>query len=455
MHAGRLASSPGVTWTAVAVVVALLSLPFGHALAFDPSAWVVWGREVWSLDLDTSAGPSWKPFPLLITAPAAILGDGAATAWLVVARAGAVLAVVGAARLAATVGGRAAGVLAATLVVVSPWWLVNGALGNADPILAALVVWAVLAAARGDVRSAFVLGTLGALIRPEVWPFLAVWALWQLRRGTLRPGPAVTAGVVVLAVWVVPDLLASGLDSTRGATGGASEGSAKNTAVPFLTVWADLGRIGGWVALAVSIAAVVGAAGLRDRWEGRAPVRDRPGPWGRWRTAAGAAAASPATWLGLALAYTLLVAAMTQWGGFAGNPRYLVPGLGLLAAAAGTVVVLVPGRRGGAGPAAVAAALAALAIGLGSSDLRDQGRLIDGRVAVRDGLQRAVDAAGGRERITACGPARSGPDLRTLVAEILDQSVTDAARRPATGAASVVPGPDAGRWRVTVPRCGR
>jgi len=432
VHAGRLASSPGVAWTAVAVVVALVSLPFGHALAFDPSAWIVWGREVWSLDLDTSAGPSWKPFPLLVTAPAAVLGDGAATAWLLVARAGAVLAVVGAARLAATVGGRPGAALAAVLVVSSPWWLLNAALGNADPILAALVVWAVLAAAGGDVRTAFVLGALGALIRPEVWPFLLAWALVQLRRGTLRPGPAVVAGAVVLALWVVPDLLASGLDSTRGATGEASEGSAKHSDVPFLTVWADLGRIGGWTTLVVAVLAVA------------------VGPWrgGRGRCDP----ASPVTWLGLALAYTLLVAAMTQWGGFAGNPRYLVPGLGLLAAAAGAVAARGPVRPG-VPRALVVSAIAAVAVATGWSDLREQGRTVDERVAVRDGLRRAIDDAGGRERLAACGPVRSGPGLRTLVAETLRQSVTDAARRPVPGAAGVVPGDAPGAWTVVRGAC--
>ncbi|MGX6449622.1 hypothetical protein ACVU7I_16405, partial [Patulibacter sp. S7RM1-6] len=92
---------PGRWWTLLAVLLAAASLPLGHALAFDASAWVVWGREVWSLDLATGAGPSWKPFPVLFTAPFAVLGDGAGAAWLVVARAGALLAVVGAARLAA------------------------------------------------------------------------------------------------------------------------------------------------------------------------------------------------------------------------------------------------------------------------------------------------------------------------------------------------------------------
>ena len=57
-------------------------------LAYDPWAWLVWGREIGHLDLDTTGGPSWKPLPVVITTPLAVLGDLAPTLWLVVARTG-------------------------------------------------------------------------------------------------------------------------------------------------------------------------------------------------------------------------------------------------------------------------------------------------------------------------------------------------------------------------------
>ncbi|MSW51751.1 MAG: hypothetical protein F2817_12805, partial [Actinobacteria bacterium] len=127
MRAVLLREGPARWWVLVALVLGAASLPLGHALAFDASAWVVWGREVWSLDLATGAGPSWKPFPVLFTAPFAVLGDGAAGAWLVVARAGALLAVVGAARLATRAAGPGGGLVAAATLLLSPWWLLNGA----------------------------------------------------------------------------------------------------------------------------------------------------------------------------------------------------------------------------------------------------------------------------------------------------------------------------------------
>lgn len=472
----------GGWWLLAALLVALASLPFGRALAFDASAWVVWGRELWSLGLDTSAGPSWKPFPIFFTAPFAVLGDASGAAWLVVARAGALLAVVGAGRLAARVGGAWGGAVAAVAVVLSPWWLLNGALGNADPLLGALVVWALLAAADGAPRRAFALGVLGALVRPEIWPFLAVYALVLVVRRRLPLVPVLASGVAVLALWVVPDLLSSGLSSTRGATGTASAGSASLTDHPFLTVWKDLGAQAPWIAL---LAALVGAATLGPRWRRGGDGRDagatvahaddastagratpagtgegRTGlPGGRGRRLAAIERAlppaDPRTWLLLAAAYTLLVAVMAQ-AGFAGNPRYLVPALTLVAAAAGTVVAL--GRLPAlaqqarlAVPLIALVVIAALAVA-GASELRDQARMARDRADGRQQLRDAIAAAGGHERLRRCGPVRSGPGPRTLVAELLHESVPQAAVRPRPGDATARVDA-AGRWTVVPPAC--
>ena len=48
----------------MAIAAASLLLPW--ALAFDPQAWVVWGRDVGRLALDTRGGPSWKPLPVVV-----------------------------------------------------------------------------------------------------------------------------------------------------------------------------------------------------------------------------------------------------------------------------------------------------------------------------------------------------------------------------------------------------
>jgi hypothetical protein len=91
---------------------------------YDPWAWISWGREIVHWDLDTRTGPSWKPLPVLFTAPFALLGNSAAPAlWLVIARAGALLALVMAFRLARRLAGEpwgiGAGLVAALALVTS------------------------------------------------------------------------------------------------------------------------------------------------------------------------------------------------------------------------------------------------------------------------------------------------------------------------------------------------
>ena len=85
--------------------LAALSLIGPHSATYDPWAWLVWGREITHLDLVTTTGPSWKPLPVIFTTPFSLLGDSAAPVlWLLVARAGGLLAIAMAYRLAARLG---------------------------------------------------------------------------------------------------------------------------------------------------------------------------------------------------------------------------------------------------------------------------------------------------------------------------------------------------------------
>ena len=138
----------------------------------------MWGRDAGRLALDTSGGPSWKPLPVVITTPLALTGDPAPALWLVVARAGGLLALAGAWVLAARLGGAVAGTAAALVMALSPWWMFNTALGNSEGLLAAAALWAVIAHLAGRHRAALALGTAAALLRPEVWPFLGLYGLW-------------------------------------------------------------------------------------------------------------------------------------------------------------------------------------------------------------------------------------------------------------------------------------
>src|SRR6185503_4622828 len=64
---------------AVSLALGLLSLLAPTTPTYDPWAWLIWGREVAHLDLDTQYGPSWKPLPVLLTTPFALV-PGAAPA---------------------------------------------------------------------------------------------------------------------------------------------------------------------------------------------------------------------------------------------------------------------------------------------------------------------------------------------------------------------------------------
>src|SRR3954470_10874457 len=99
-EAARPAPRP---WKAVVLAclgLAALSLLGPSVPTYDPWAWIIWGREITHLDLNTVSGPSWKPLPILLTTPFALLGDAAAPGlWLLIARAGGLLAIAMAYRL--------------------------------------------------------------------------------------------------------------------------------------------------------------------------------------------------------------------------------------------------------------------------------------------------------------------------------------------------------------------
>ena len=114
---------------AACAALAGLSLLLPSEASYDQWAWLVWGREALALELDTTGGPSWKPLPVAFTAvvaPLDALGSAVPPAlWMVVARAGALLALVFAFRLARRLTGPglpgiAAGAVAALALALTP-----------------------------------------------------------------------------------------------------------------------------------------------------------------------------------------------------------------------------------------------------------------------------------------------------------------------------------------------
>jgi hypothetical protein len=400
--AAARAAAPVAIVVGGALAVAALSLLLPWSLAFDPQAWVNWGRDLTRGHLDTSAGPSWKPFPVLLTTPFALAGTVAPALWLVTARAGALLALAGAARLGARLGGPAAGAAAAAAMALSPWWYFNAALGNSEGMLAAAALWAGVAHLDRRAGAALALGAAAALLRPEAWPFLGVYAVWAWRHDRRARPIAAAAAVAVPALWFGPDLLGAGgaLGASRAALGTASPGSAQLAGHPGLQVLADGARQMTVPVLACAIAAAV--TGPRVL-----------------RALAGAA-----------VAWVALVAAMTA-AGYAGNPRYLAVASAIACVPAGVAIARAAGRRSPwLGAAVLAVAVGAHAFG----DLRRQGAEVAARADRRAALRDLVAAAGGRQQIVGCSRVRAPGFVRSLVAWELDLPMGDLdapPRRPA------------------------
>ena len=392
------ASTPGRWWPPVLACVALafLSLLGPSQPTYDPWAWIIWGREIVGGELATTHGPSWKPLPVLFTTPFALLGDAAAPAlWLVVARAGGLLAIVFAYRLAARLGGRVSGVIAGAALLLSDEFVRHFARGNSEGLLVALCLWAVERHLDGRRTSAFGLGFAAALLRPEVWPFFGLYGLWLVVREPRRRLFVLAAFAATAVLWFLPEYLGSG-DFLRAAERArqANPDSAAFADRPFLEVFR---RAAGLLVLPVWLGG--GVAVALALWAGRR------------RRGSGVLLALAA----VAGVLMVGVGLMTE-AGFAGNLRYVALPAALICVLAGvgwTWLVAALSRRFGR-PAGVAAATA-LAVLAGPfavsavTGLADSFERLGEEAAVYDDLDRAVAASGGAEAADACGRVVTGP----------------------------------------------
>jgi hypothetical protein len=388
----------------VACALAATSLALvAPAPSYDPWAWLLWGREITELRLSTAEGPAFKPLPVAICALLAPLGDSVApVAWVLLARVGAALAVLSAFHLARRLSGgsRAAGALAAVGVAMTGPFLAHAASGLSEPLLVALALTGIASARAGRPRAALACGAACALIRVETWPFLAVAALLAWRRDReLRLGVALVAAVIPLA-WFGPELLGSG-DLLRS----SARARVPNPGQPALAPLPALASLTEAVALLPWLL-----------WLGVASLLT-----GAIRPSAGRRAAlSRLTPALLGGAWLVVVAVMAQVG-FSGEPRYALPGATLIAisGAVGVVAwVRGPARRALA-PALVVAAVAVL--------LADRRAEVEGIPAAQahhwrltTGLRAAIEGAGGRQALLACGTPYVGPYRGTLAAYQLD-----------------------------------
>jgi hypothetical protein len=400
------------------VALAALSLLLPSTPTYDPWAWIIWGREVMHLDLVTTEGPSWKPLPVLFTAPFSLFGDGAAPAlWLVIARAGGLLAVAMAYRLAARLAGPVAGVIAALALLFADEFVFNFARGNSEGMLVAVCLLALERHLDGRRRDAFALGFLAGLLRPEVWPLWGLYGLWYAAvewRG--RPpwrtiALVAGAGLLTLVVWMVPEYLGSG--SLLRAAERARQPNPDSAAFadfPFLEVFRRSQSVLTVPIYAGAVVAVLIAAQRR-----REPF-----------------AVVAVTLAVLSSTLMVAVALMTE-AGFAGNLRYVALPAAMVCVLAGAGWVGLLGqlrRRWGLAPAAV---LAALALAAAAPYFVDSGKRFDedmDRVAQEadlygPNLEAMIAKAGGEERLKACGPVYTGAFQTQAVAWYLHLHETE------------------------------
>jgi hypothetical protein len=386
---------------AVALAVALLgaaTLLVPATLGYDAWAWTVWGRQLAHLDVDTTAGPSFKPLPVLVLAPLSVLGGATPVVWMGLMRAAAVLSLLLAYRLGARLAGPPAGAVAAVSLALSADLYRTALLGSAEPVLIALTLGAADRHLAGRRDWALVLVALAGLIRPEAWVLLGLYgAFVWLYEPRLRP-LAVAAVAVPPALWLGLDWIGSGdpLHASSTATS-ATEGSAANASVPAVEV---VRRAADAVIVPTLVLAAIGLAFAVRR-------RDR-------------AVLSLAA---LALGWIAVVAIMAEVG-FTGTRRYLAAPAAALCVVAGVGLVWVlEAVRERRARIALACAVGALALVPALLRAREDARMLSvarSQSDQRDELRRAVDRVGGRAAVLRAGRPAINPWLQTALAWELD-----------------------------------
>jgi hypothetical protein len=344
------------------------------------------------LDLETSAGPAWKPLPVAISSVLAVVGAAAPTGWLLVARFAALGAVALGFALARRLAGGSipAGLAAASGVLLCTGFVPHAAVGNSEGMGVALALAAVACALDGRARMALLVGFALALLRPESWPVLALYAVALGRRGAHRR-LILALGLSLPVLWFVPDLLASG-DLLRS----FGRAQVPNPGAPALAERPALASISRATAVPLP-PLLLGALALGVRAV-RAPA-DRPA------LVPGAAGT----------AWIAIVAAMSE-AGFSGEERYALPGAALIGVSGAVGLERIvralgsrtPGRRVGL-LGALAPLLICLAFALPRlGELAAESRQLAHGAALATDLPRAVEAAGGAEALLRCGRPHTG-----------------------------------------------
>jgi hypothetical protein len=272
---------------------------------------------------------------------------------------------------------------------------------------------------------AFAAGAVACLLRPELFPFVALYGLWVAWHAGPWARVAILGSLVVIpALWIVPEWIGSGhpLDGGRQAT---SEPfwSLSLEERPWL---AALRRAHHETGLALELGALFAVA---------LSIRER-------RAAVVVPAGAAVLWLGMYVA-------MTQFG-FSGNARYFLPALVVICVLAGVGA----GRFAALAPRPALAVAAVALIALAAAPFVDrrigqaraEGRLIDQRTTLHRDLSNAVRRLGGPGNINRYGAATINRAFETHLAWDLQLPVRTVERARARAIVF------RSEWRVTEPR---
>ncbi|MGH2891697.1 MAG: hypothetical protein ACRDPM_00310, partial [Solirubrobacteraceae bacterium] len=466
----------------VTLTVGALSLLIPSTPSYDPWSWLVWSRQIIHGHLTiTSGGTSWKPLPMIFTIPFALFGKAAPDLWLVVARAGALAAVLmvfrlafrltrrvgglfgeadaGLDRLTATAPALLAGLIGAFALALSAsgGFVSSNALGYSEGFAAALLLISIDRHIDGKPRQAFVVGFLVALDRPEIWLFWGPYGLWLFWRD---PGARMLVAalfVITPIVWFLPVYLGCG--SFSCSVNRATHPRSNSLAFASNPFVAELERAA-WPTMLLRIkvvAVLLGLAVAGILWS----TYRRSGLAGL-RTERSLARLTAAL-IGLGgLAWFVVIAVMTQVG-FSGNNRYLVLGSSMVDIcgavwfgwAARELAVLGARRWRGAvaatGPgsgrtamstglqwvAAVIVALIFVALPnwVGNNTIsipRTHGSLVY-QAHLREGMNDLVKRSGGADKVLGCGTVMTEGFQVPMVAWVLGVPTTRIEAPPTLG----------------------
>ena len=307
--------------------------------------------------------------------------------------------------------------VAAVGILAMTGWLRGVAVGASEGLLIALVLAAVDRHLAGRRDQAFLLGTGAALLRPEVWPFLALYGVVLWASHPRWRARILAAGLLVLALWFLPELWGSGnlLRSAERAHDPLSTSIAFADRPALEVLRSTSSLLVAPLYAAALVAVCVAIVAFRRR---------------RAQSAVLAIALLAGGWTGL-------IMLMTE-AGYSGNPRYLMLVGALTSVLAGVGVArLVQAGADAAkhfGIGAQAGAAIATAVFVGILALSWPGRelaadlqAVRSQSAATPQLEQLVARLGGPAAVLACGRPTAGPFQRPIMAWTLGVHARDVA----------------------------